>query len=310
MPSNLTLILTLSRVSNLPTVWTNCLAAWSINQSVENLVGLAPFWHMPVSLDWGIFGWVLVGASFVYSGGCVLNDAFDQKFDQEYNPHRPIPSGKIKASTVWTVGILFLLIGGSVLVGVASCSLPLVGSLLGAVCLYDLVHKKWSGSVWVMGSCRTFLWLAAASAGGMEIMDPVLVGSLCIGMYVVGISLFARNEAKKNESRTFGRLAILLLLAPCILTLGSFTMWNQLDSTTILLLNFTGLYLGWIIFRAIVTMTNAREDEAIGRGVSILLAGICAVDALAICVFIPTLVASCLLAQFFAHILQKKFAAT
>ena len=35
MTSNLNLILTLSRVSNLPTVWTNCLAGWAINQSVE-----------------------------------------------------------------------------------------------------------------------------------------------------------------------------------------------------------------------------------------------------------------------------------
>ena len=42
-----------------------------------------------------------------------------------------------------------------------------------------------------MGSCRTFLWLTAASAGGMQIMNPVLVGSLCVGSYIVGISLFA-----------------------------------------------------------------------------------------------------------------------
>ena len=37
-----------------------------------------------------------MGASFVYAGGCVLNDAFDHEFDQKYNPERPIPSGEIK----------------------------------------------------------------------------------------------------------------------------------------------------------------------------------------------------------------------
>ena len=49
----------------------------------------------------GALGWLLLGASFVYAGGCILNDAFDQKFDQTYNPDRPIPSGQIKSSTVW-----------------------------------------------------------------------------------------------------------------------------------------------------------------------------------------------------------------
>ena len=66
----------------------------------------------------GIFGWLLLGASFIYAGGCVLNDAFDQKFDQEYNPERPIPSGEINASTVWMVGGVFILIGGSLFVRV------------------------------------------------------------------------------------------------------------------------------------------------------------------------------------------------
>ena len=114
MPSILRLALTLSRASNLPTVWTNCLAAWAINQSVEKIVGQTPAWHDPTLFDWGVLGWLLLGASLVYSGGCVLNDAFDQKFDKQYNPNRPIPSGQINPSSVWVMGILFLIIGGGV----------------------------------------------------------------------------------------------------------------------------------------------------------------------------------------------------
>ena len=41
-----------------------------------------------------------------------------------------------------------------------------------------------------------------------------------------------------------------------------------------------------------------------------LLAGICSVDALAVSLFAPALMAPCYLAQFSAQILQKKFAAT
>ena len=310
MTSNFNLILTLSRVSNLPTVWTNCLAAWAINQSVEKILGQTPAWHQPGSLDWGIFGGLIMGASFVYAGGCVLNDAFDHEFDLKYNPERPIPSGEIKVLNVWILGGLFLLIGGLILFGMASCSLTLVTCLIGAVILYDWLHKKWVGSVWIMGSCRTFLWLMAASAGGLQIMNSVLVTSLCLGGYVVGISLFARNESKRSENSSSSRLAILLLFVPCLLTLGLLILWKHLDPTRVFLLNCAGLYLGWIIIRAILIMRNSVLQGAIGKGVSILLAGICALDALALCFFVPLLAAPCYLAQFFAQILQKKFAAT
>ena len=144
MLSFLNSIFTLSRVSNLPTVWTNCLAAWTINQALEKIVGQTPEWHQHSSFDWGVFGWLLLGTSFVYAGGCILNDAFDQIFDQTYNPDRPIPSGQIKSSTVWIVGIMFILIGGLLLLGLCSCSLILVFCLIAAVILYDWIHKNWT----------------------------------------------------------------------------------------------------------------------------------------------------------------------
>ena len=70
------------------------------------------------------------------------------------------------------------------------------------------------------------------------------------------------------------------------------------------------LCLGWIVFNAILTMRNSQEYGAIGKGVSTLLAGICVVDALAVSFYAPSLIAPCCLAQLFAQILQKKFAAT
>lgn len=311
MSSVFTLTLTLSRVSNLPTVWTNCMVAWAINQSVEKIVGQTPAWHDPSFFDLSALGWLLVGASFVYAGGCVLNDAFDYEYDQKYNPIRPIPSGAISCSTVWGIGLGFLFVGSAFLIGMSSCSFPLVVCLITAVCLYDWIHKKWSGSVWIMGSCRTFLWLVAASAGGMQILDQLFVCSLCVGGYVVGISLFARNESKgKAPSDLSSRLAIFLLFAPCLLALCLLILWNHLDPTRVFLLNCIGLYLGWIVINAILTMRNSNEYGAIGKGVSRLLAGICIVDALAVSFFIPGLIAPCCLAQFFAQILQKKFAAT
>ena len=68
-------LLVLGRVSNLPTVWSNCLAAWWLagGGTVERL----PF--------------LLLGATLLYTGGMFLNDAFDADFDNQYRKERPIP---------------------------------------------------------------------------------------------------------------------------------------------------------------------------------------------------------------------------
>ena len=208
------------------------------------------------------------------------------------------------------MGILFIVVGGAILLELAAASPLWTTFLIGAVCLYDWCHKKWVGSVWIMGSCRTLLWLVAGSAGGAEISDPVMVCSLCLGGYVVGISLFARNESRGIETSGSSLLAVLLLFSPCLLTLGLVVMWNNLDPTRVFLLNISGLFLGWLVIKAILAMKNTKHKGSIGRGVAILLAGICSVDALAVCFFVPALIAPCYLAQFSAHILQKKFAAT
>ena len=71
-----------------------------------------------------------------------------------------------------------------------------------------------------------------------------------------------------------------------------------------------GLFLGWIVFNAVLRMKNSTNKKSIGQGVSILLAGICSVDAMAVCFFVPALMVPCYVVQFSAHILQKKFAAT
>ena len=103
MTSTLNVIFTLSRVSNLPRCGQ---IAWQHGRSINRLRKLLVKLQNGIILllRLGHIRMVTFGASFIYAGGCVLNDAYDQKFDQEYNPDRPIPSGEIKASTVWMVG--------------------------------------------------------------------------------------------------------------------------------------------------------------------------------------------------------------
>jgi len=88
-------ILTLARASNLPSVWSNCLAATLIS-------GAAPTWLTLL---------LLAGVAFLYAGGCTLNDAFDAEWDARNRPERLIPSGVLSRRLVWTIG-LFEIAGG------------------------------------------------------------------------------------------------------------------------------------------------------------------------------------------------------
>ena len=83
--------LVLGRVSNLSTVWTNCLCAWWLGGGgpVPTLLGL------------------MLGLSLIYIGGMYLNDYCDVKFDEAFRSERPIPSGKVSRSTVLLATLAF-----------------------------------------------------------------------------------------------------------------------------------------------------------------------------------------------------------
>src|SRR5213593_2379279 len=92
-------ILILGRVSNLPTIWSNCLAGWWLG-------GDSHFDRLP---------FVLIGATLLYIAGMFLNDAFDVNFDRQYRKERPIPAGAITLNSVWLLGLAWLFLGVSIL---------------------------------------------------------------------------------------------------------------------------------------------------------------------------------------------------
>src|SRR5215467_10736756 len=123
MMRTLRAFLILGRVSNLPTVWSNCLAAWWLGGQ-----------GCPHKLPY-----LLTGASFIYIAGMFLNDAFDAGFDCEYRKERPIPSGAISARAVWLSGCVLLMVGCALLFFVGRRT-GIYGLILaGAVVLYDAV---------------------------------------------------------------------------------------------------------------------------------------------------------------------------
>ena len=275
----------LARISNLPTVWTNVTAAWLLAGGHLSDVRLA---------------WLILAGSLIYTGGMILNDAADVKFDSEHRKERPIPSGQVGLRTAWVVSCSMLFMGGVIALGYGA-NPQITGLLLGAVVFYDLYHKRWAGSVIFMGACRLLLYLMVASAvapfaavsqkGALSFfgaewhyqtdllpVGPLLVlpYAIALGCYVIGITVAARMEHKNDAlSLPTSLLAFALLYTPAIVCAMRFSSAGGSPVQVLVLAVFAMLV-------AYVTQMLRKGGADIGKAVGWLLAGIAIVDALAI----------------------------
>src|SRR6516165_9559823 len=132
----------LGRISNLPTVWSNCLAGWWLGGGQQTN-------KLPLLLS---------GATLLYVGGMYLNDAFDAQFDAQYRRERPIPSGEVSATSVWRAGFGLLAAGVLCLFLLNLTCGILAVTLTLCIVAYDAVHKLITLSPVLMAACRFFLY--------------------------------------------------------------------------------------------------------------------------------------------------------
>jgi hypothetical protein len=249
-------LLVLGRVSNLPTVWSNCLAGWLLG-------GGGP------GLDFLI---LTLGASLLYVGGMFLNDAFDQEFDRVSRRERPIPSGQIDVAEVWRWGFGWLG-GGLVSLMFLGWQPALLGVLLaGAILLYDAAHKWVAFAPILMAACRVLLYWVAAASAVEGITGLAVWSSLALGSYVAGLSLYAIHERSK---RGLPYWPLLLLGVPLLLAWVANS--GPYGPRVLLLALLLAVWTGRAVQRALRPV-GANVPAAIGG----LLAGIVLVDLLAV----------------------------
>jgi 4-hydroxybenzoate polyprenyltransferase len=181
--------LRLMRVPNLATAVADVLAGFLVASGLREVGWLPP-----------AAGWAIAASICLYAAGMVLNDVFDLDIDRGERPERPLPSGEVSPATAAFGGHLLLVVGAvvaSVAGALASSSRPaVVGlALAAAVWAYDRgLKRSWLLGPATMGLCRGLNWLlgmtAAGTAGGETWLLPV-----GMGLYVAGITLFARHEA-------------------------------------------------------------------------------------------------------------------
>lgn len=255
-PALLRTLLVLGRISNLPTVWSNCLAGWLIGGSGE----------------WRAFLQLALGASLLYVGGMFLNDACDESFDRQHRTERPIPSGSISGRTVWVLSYVALGAGALLLVFLGrALILPALG-LLACIVFYDVVHKQTVYAPVLMAGCRFLLYVVAGAAalGGTSARLLWCAGALAA--YIVGLSFIARKEAHQIS---VCRWSVFLLPVPVLVA-------NVLGGSELPLAgHLSGLaLLIWIAWSVRQLVRN--KAGFIGQTVSRLLAGIILVDMLAV----------------------------
>jgi 4-hydroxybenzoate polyprenyltransferase len=251
---NLRALLVLGRVSNLPTVCSNCLAAWVLGGGGR-------------LLDFVLLN---VGAALLYLAGLYLNDAFDADFDRQRRPARPIPSGQVTHDLVWRLGWLWLSGGVGVFLLVGWESFVVAVVLAGLIVLYNAVHKRTALSVLLMGSCRFLLYLLGA-ASARELSGLAIWSGLALGAYVVGLSYLARKESILGPVSWWPAATLVVPAGLAFLANGPGYRERAFSLSLLLAI--------WIL--PSLRFAFRKGSPQIGFAVSNLLAGIVLVDLLA-----------------------------
>ena len=203
----------------------------------------------------GVVILLAVCSSCFYLAGMVLNDYFDRNKDLQERPARPIPSRRVAESTALWLGTQLVVVG-ILLAGTLSWmsrtpSTLLVALLLAAaVVAYDAILKKnWLGPIG-MGACRSLNVLM-----GMSVVSGALVSFNVnhllivsgIGIYIIGLTWFARSEA--TQSHRLSLSAGMIIMGFGIACLASFPQFIPPGQT--LVAQNVGI---WFAFWLLVTL--------------------------------------------------------
>ena len=208
--------LRLVRVPNLATAAADTLAGYLI---VAALRELGP----PPAACWLAVAAVVA----LYAAGMVLNDVCDLELDRSERPERPLPSGALSVGRAATVGAALLVAGVTLAAGAAVAAAspwPAVagGVLAAAVWVYDRHAKGTAFGPPVMGTCRALAWLVGMTAAGGPTAPAEWLVPVGMGVYVAGITLYARDEAGRSRAAP---LAVATLVMLCGLAVAAGLVW-------------------------------------------------------------------------------------
>ena len=190
----------LARPAALPTIWSNCLAGWWLGGAgnEENL----PF--------------LFIGATLLYLGGVLLNDAFDAKFDKKHRRFRPIPSGAVSLQTVWNCGFAFLAAGMVSLFWIGRTAGSLGVVMILCIVIYNAVHRALPYSTSLLGLGRLLIYLIAASSALFGVTGWAIWCGIAAAIYAMAAQRITRPKILAGPGRDW---TLIPLCAPIALAL-------------------------------------------------------------------------------------------
>jgi 4-hydroxybenzoate polyprenyltransferase len=240
------------------------------------LLTTAALGEAPATTRWWRAGGCLLAASAcLYSAGMVWNDWFDLEQDRRERPFRPLPSQRISTKSAARLG------GGLMIAGLALAALaglhapvwdqiPLVVAafLVAAILLYDAWLKRTRAGPVGMGACRCLNVLL-----GLSLLNEVMPSwglhlAAVVGLYIVGVTWFARTEARVSRRRQL--VAAAIVMATALVIALPLPLWFSPGATSplfVYLLVTTGFVAGWPIYQAILRPTPTLVQAAVKQSV-------------------------------------------
>jgi 4-hydroxybenzoate polyprenyltransferase len=163
----------------------------------------------PRALPW------LIGATVcLYAGGVVLNDFFDRHLDARERPERPIPSGRVPASSAAALGGTLLVAGTLAASGATWTAACVAAAIAGFVLLYDARAKQqaFAGPL-CMGICRGLNLLLGVSADGAALWRSWPIGLFSV-LYIAAVTTVSRGEVHGGRTgiATFALISLGVVL--------------------------------------------------------------------------------------------------
>jgi len=221
------------------------------------------------------FGLLLGASSCLYVAGMVLNDIFDREVDARERPKRPIPSGRVSLRAAVLLGAVLIIAGLVLSFGVGRNSLLLAVLLTACIFLYDGVLKSTLVGPVAMGACRFLNVMLGASAAlpfgagvpsfaGIWALPQLAVGA-GLGLYIVGVTWFARQEAR--TSRRPQLIAAQLMVNLGLAWLMAFVLMSpdelRRSANVALIVGFVGLILNGRLLNAVIDPSPAKVQASI-----------------------------------------------
>jgi len=249
----------LIRLPNLPTAFADVGLAGLALYALPGRDPSEPFPWLSLTL-------LALASACLYCAGMVWNDFFDIEQDRRERPFRPLPSGRITRRQAAILGVSLMLVGGLLPLFVSRESFYIAALLIGAIFLYDGLAKRTPLGPVCMGLCRFLNVLLGLSA-----YDPVLVAwklhlALVVGLYIVGVTWFARTEARRSERAFLQLAAVVMFVSLCLaLVIPLYRPPGTSSPVFPYLLVLLGFLLGFPIYRAIRTPSPPLVQAAVKR---------------------------------------------